>query len=269
MDCIDCHNRIGHDIAEPEETIDDMITAGKIARDLPYIRANALRMIEATYNTVEEANAAIDKWAVDYAKRAKITGGYKRIELDKATQAIKDAYHETVSTGMKTTYKAFPNFFGHENGKGCFRCHDGAHFKVVNGQATSERIPSTCSTCHTFPQISPSGVQLSDEVPPASHSDKFYVFKHSAGLYSIWSATASRGNGDCGKCHTTQYCKDCHDLKIDIKHDWTFANHGSAAKGIKLSTCALCHQSDYCGGACHGDNVFDKSTPVGVLKSRS
>lgn len=269
MDCIDCHNRIGHDIEDPDSAVDEAITAGKLTRDLPYIKAFALRLINKKYSTVESAYAAIDAWAVDYAKNQNITGGFKQVELSKATQAIKDIYHEVVSTGMNTNYKAFPNFFGHKNGKGCFRCHDGAHVKVVNGQATAERIPSSCETCHSFPQVSAQGVELSDELPPASHSDRLYVFKHSAGLYSVWSAINTPGFGDCGSCHTAQYCQNCHDQKIDIKHDWDFMSHGTAAKSAKLSTCAKCHQSAYCGGSCHGDDIFAGTHPAGFLNAKS
>ena len=262
MDCNDCHNRIGHDIQDPESAVDEAITAGKISQALPYIKANAVRVIMAEYKTVEAANAAIDAWSTSYAKRAGITTKAKLNDLKSATAEIKAIYAESVSTGMKTNFKSYPNFFGHQNGEGCFRCHDGGHFKVVNGKLTSERIPASCSTCHSFPQLATDGVQLSDEIPPASHAEKFYVFTHKQGLYSTWSAVHTPGYGDCGSCHTDTYCTNCHKLGIDTDHNFDFLSHGTAAKLSQLNTCAKCHQSSYCGGACHGDDIFAGTTPI-------
>lgn len=260
MDCIDCHNRVGHDIQDPESAVDDAITAGKIAQTLPYIKSNAVRVIKGSYKTVEAADKAIDSWATRYSTRAALSAGDKK-KLATAVAAIKEIYREVISTGMNTSSEAFPNFFGHKDEGGCFRCHDGAHFKVVNGKLTNERIPSTCSTCHSFPQVGGEGVEIADEIPPATHSDKFYVFTHKAGLYSVWSATHTPGFGDCGSCHTEQYCKDCHNKGIDTDHNFDFMSHGTAVKESQLSTCANCHQSAYCGGACHGDDVFAGTEP--------
>ncbi len=51
----------------------------------------------------------------------------KRALVDAAGEAVKDAYLRNVSPEMKLTWGTHPNHIGHQDGGGCFRCHDGSH----------------------------------------------------------------------------------------------------------------------------------------------
>jgi len=51
----------------------------------------------------------------------------KRALVDACGQALKDAYLRNVSPEMKLTWGTHPNHIGHQDGGGCFRCHDGSH----------------------------------------------------------------------------------------------------------------------------------------------
>ena len=46
MDCIDCHNAVGHPFPNPANLVDEAIAEGKISRSLPSVKARAMAMIE-------------------------------------------------------------------------------------------------------------------------------------------------------------------------------------------------------------------------------
>jgi hypothetical protein len=46
---------------------------------------------------------------------------------------------------MKLTWGTHPNHIGHQDGGGCFRCHDGGHV-AKDGRA----IKGDCDTCHVI-----------------------------------------------------------------------------------------------------------------------
>ena len=47
MDCMDCHNTIGHPISPtPEHAMDRAITAGQVSRDLPFVRREGVRLLK-------------------------------------------------------------------------------------------------------------------------------------------------------------------------------------------------------------------------------
>ena len=43
MDCVDCHNRASHDFRNPEEALDEALSLGQIAADLPFIKREGLQ----------------------------------------------------------------------------------------------------------------------------------------------------------------------------------------------------------------------------------
>jgi hypothetical protein len=158
---------------------------------------------------------------------------------------------------MKVQADTYPDNLGHQSSQGCFRCHDGAHFKVVKGQITTETIPSTCATCHTFPQV---GAKVSDILlgsKPASHQDKLYVFNHKTAVSSVLPAGTS-----CGACHTKTYCENCHNSgAIKVTHGEMLYNHAAViVKAGSTKPCAFCHQAVYCA-RCHERQVLKSPHP--------
>ena len=47
MDCVDCHNRMGHPFPDPGQAVDEAMALGRIDRSLPGIKAWAMELIEA------------------------------------------------------------------------------------------------------------------------------------------------------------------------------------------------------------------------------
>ena len=50
MDCIDCHNVVAHRVAPtPEQAVDAAIVSGRISRELPFVRREAVRLAKAEH----------------------------------------------------------------------------------------------------------------------------------------------------------------------------------------------------------------------------
>jgi len=63
--------------------------------------------------------------------------------IEKAITGVQQAYSENVFPSMKIGWNTYPNFLGHKNDSGCFRCHDDAHTTTAG-----ETISQDCETCH-------------------------------------------------------------------------------------------------------------------------
>jgi hypothetical protein len=141
MDCVDCHNVVGHPIAPtPERAVDQAIAAGRVSRELPYARREGLRVLKASYPTQDEAGRAIDH------ELRKFFGSRpgQQDSVARAVSAFQDVYRRNVFPAMKVTFGAYPDNKGHVTSNGCFRCHDDLH-KTRDGSA----ISADCGYCHT------------------------------------------------------------------------------------------------------------------------
>jgi len=146
MDCVDCHNRPTHAFELPELAIDRLITENRVSRDLPFIKKKGVEILKADYKSQDSAAALIPQAVADYYKASyPDVFNQKRSLVDTAGNAIRDAYLRNVSPEMKLTWGTHPNHIGHQDGGGCFRCHDGSH-TTKDGRA----IASDCSTCHVI-----------------------------------------------------------------------------------------------------------------------
>src|SRR5665647_1814467 len=153
MDCIDCHNRVGHAVASPDQAVDEAMSAGKISPDLPYIKRNSVALLNGSYASLDAADKAITGLRDTYAAKYPLVLKSHDAQVSGAIDELKAVYRLIATPAMKVQAKTYPDNLGHQNSPGCFRCHDGAHYLVVKGKITNEKIPSECSTCHTFPQI--------------------------------------------------------------------------------------------------------------------
>jgi hypothetical protein len=275
MDCLDCHNRAGHGQPMPAQAVDIDLSSGAISPALPYIKKNAVALLDADYASIDDANKAIEGLKQTYETGYPAIAQKYSKEIDAAITDIEGIYAQLATPEMKVQAATYPNNLGHQAGPGCFRCHDGAHFKIVNGQVTNETIPSSCATCHTFPQVGPSitGLLLGGE--PATHKDTLWVFNHKDAAAAIAAERNAAIKGlpkgsveplgtECGTCHQRQYCEDCHTTgAIKVTHDEMLYNH---AKSIRISggkACAYCHQPVFCAN-CHQGNPLD--TPADTTK---
>lgn len=144
MDCVDCHNRPTHAFELPERAVDTAITAGRIDRQLPFVKKQAVAALRVEYPDRATASEKIPQAIVDFY-RTKYPETYqnKRPVVETAAQQVKAIYLRNIFPEMRITWGTHPNNIGHDDFLGCFRCHDGKH-KAADGRA----INDDCSACH-------------------------------------------------------------------------------------------------------------------------
>jgi nitrate/TMAO reductase-like tetraheme cytochrome c subunit len=257
MTCYDCHNRIGHSVGNPRTGIDYEMYSGGMDSTLPYIKREAMRILWSSYPDEETAAAEADKLVDFYKTNYPEVYATKLAQITEAINVIKVLYRKTATPEMKVTAKTYADNLGHTDFPGCFRCHDGGHYQVVDGKATKKVIPSTCDTCHTFPQIGPAVASVPLGEPPSTHvDDQLWVFNHKAVATSI-----DPGGQTCGECHARDYCVNCHATgAVTVDHDEMATNHAKIIREQGNTACAYCHQPAYCA-RCHKDPVLPITTP--------
>ena len=268
MDCLDCHNRVGHTSPSTSASVDEAMAAGTISPVLPFVKKYAVDLLDSDYLSTDAANTAMETLRTTYQTNHPEAAKKYAAQITTAIATLKQIYAEVATPDMKVQSKTYPNNLGHKAGPGCFRCHDGAHYKVVNGQVTNESIPSTCSTCHTFPQIGGSVTGLVLAGAHTTHNDKMWVFSHKDAAAAITAARnaeakkSPHGSVDpagtaCGTCHQRSYCENCHTTgAVMVDHDQMLYNHAASIRLSGGKACAYCHQPVFCA-RCHTGNVLD------------
>ncbi|PWU21972.1 MAG: cytochrome C [Verrucomicrobia bacterium] len=168
MDCMDCHNRPAHRYQTPDSAVNLAMALGKIDRQLPYIKTNALFALTRAYtNEVQALQGIATILDQRYPDNPKI-----RPVID----AVQQIYSDNFFPEMKASWRVYPDNIGHKDWPGCFRCHDGAH-KTADGKRTIKA--NDCNACHTIlaqgngkelDQLSPNGQKFrhpADEVDGA------------------------------------------------------------------------------------------------------
>ena len=252
MDCLDCHNRAGHTIPSVPRKIDDAIAAGEISQGIPYIKRDGVKLLEADYPSEAAADQAIAALIPKTKAQYPLAYAMQKKQVHQAVKTLQGIYRLVATPQMKVSARTYPNNLGHQSSTGCFRCHDGAHFKVVNGRLTNETIPSSCATCHTFPQVGSSVANLPFVGAPKDHRSKLWVFSHKAQV-----AGSDPAGTSCGTCHTRNWCEDCHKSgAVKVTHDGMKYNHAQIIRDTSLNACAYCHQPVSCM-RCHKGNPLE------------
>jgi hypothetical protein len=220
-------------------------------------RTLGVRAVQVAYASHEAARDGISSDILGfYKKNYPQVASTKADAIRQAGKALGDIYTWNVFPAMKVTWDTYPNHLGHKQSPGCFRCHDGGHFLVKDGAVTKEVIPSTCDTCHTFPQIGTAIASLPLGEPPATHADPLYVFNHRDVATSL-----DPGNQTCGECHARDYCLNCHKTgAVNVKHAEMMTNHAQTIRESGNQACAYCHQPVYCA-RCHAEKVLPVTAP--------
>jgi hypothetical protein len=145
MDCVDCHNRPSHIFAStPDRAVNQAMGSGAIAKDLPFIKREALALLSATYPTKDAAAAEIEqRLTTFYRDQYPELWHSRRDDVARAVRSLQAAHRRNVFPSMNVTFGSYPNNIGHMDFPGCFRCHDDSH-KTSSGATISQ----DCETCH-------------------------------------------------------------------------------------------------------------------------
>ena len=146
MGCIDCHNRPSHNYYTPQEFIDRAITAGHIAKDLPFIKRVAMDLFIDPYDSKDTAIQTIKNYTHDfYAEKMPEILETRGEDIDKAIEAITHEFSQNIFPSMGASWDEYESHIGHKTYNGCFRCHDDQH-KSESGKVISK----DCNICHTI-----------------------------------------------------------------------------------------------------------------------
>ena len=146
MDCVDCHNRPSHTFRLADVEVDRALEFGRITSDLPFVRREGLRLLQADYADADAAQTAIrDGLAAFYRDQYPEVARDRAADVEAAAAALWEAWSANVFPQMDVTWGTYPNHIGHEQTPGCFRCHDDEH-----STAAGEVISQDCDTCHSL-----------------------------------------------------------------------------------------------------------------------
>jgi len=283
MDCVDCHNRVGHPFPSPEDLVDKALADGRLSRDLPYVRQEMVKLLSATYASQEEALAAVDQVKAKYAVAFPEAAAKYPAEIDQAQALAKELIVRLVFEEPGVTWEDFRDNGKHSVAPGCFRCHDGKHLS-----AEGESIRLHCNICHSVPETVAAGdrapqVPLSYVQEPDSHLATTFVADH-----------RFQASEACAECHgevkfgsdNSSFCANtsCHgrawpsvDLNAAFPHPIALegqhaqalcsnCHKGEAKPEFKCSNCHQPPQATHFGDACedcHTPAGFDQATMAG------
>jgi nitrate/TMAO reductase-like tetraheme cytochrome c subunit len=141
MDCMDCHNRPAHTFSyTPERAVNDAMAQGRIPKELPFVRREALAAVAEEY---ADRQTALDRIAARLREHYRTQPSTDPRLLDRAIAGTQDVWARNVFPAMKVTWGTYTNHIGHIDTPGCFRCHDDEH-KSKDGKV----IRQDCTLCH-------------------------------------------------------------------------------------------------------------------------
>ena len=140
-------------------------------------KKNVVTALAASYSTREEAQQKIEE---------SLRTAYPD---DKRVEALiveaKKIYTTNFFPEMKADWRAHPDFIGHKDTNGCFRCHDGLHL-AADGKTSIKG--SDCNACHLI--VAQGAGEALEKV-----NRKGYDFFHVDSEYS---------EPNCAECHNGQ-----------------------------------------------------------------
>jgi hypothetical protein len=281
MDCVDCHNQVGHPFYSPDRLVDLAMETGQLGAELPHVKQEIVTILSREYDSQEDAISAAEslaeRYEADYPEVAESYGD----EIAQAADVARSLVELVIFEEEGVTWESFPDHMGHGGHKpfpGCFRCH--------NGTLQSERgdpIRIQCNLCHSIPEKAgpmeqPPELPAAKPEEPGSHLVVDFLSEHR------WQAS-----DECAECHgeiefgadDTSFCANsaCHgqewpQLDLDPTQEHPIPLEGQHAEawchdcheGMRKPEyeCANCHEppQDHYGALCE-----DCHTPAGFAEA--
>ncbi len=256
MDCMDCHNRVGHPFLSPEQLVDQALADGQLNAKLPYAKKEMLALLAASYPDQQAAQTAVASVETRYKAQYPQAAAMYAADIQRAVQLANDLIYRLVFDRPGVTWQSFPDNDGHKEFAGCFRCHDGKHLS-----SSGESIRLHCNICHSIPvtvrgNARPPQMPVATLQEPASHLATNFMADH-----------RFQANGGCEPCHgkvafgtdDSSFCANSachgqkwpsvgldaafpHPIQLEGQHARTLCH--SCHNGVKKPEykCANCHQ---------------------------
>lgn len=184
MDCLDCHNRPSHNYLSPSHFVDNGLAAGEISQSIPEIKSVAMGILVKEFPTKDSAMNYISTKIHKYYSKSYEDFYKENTDLiEKAIASIQKGYSENVFPFMKAQWIHYPNYLGHVESMGCYRCHNDS-FTSEDGQVISR----DCTLCHSIKAQGPSYDM------EYANADSSLIFNHPYDM-TDWQETA------CFECH--------------------------------------------------------------------
>ncbi len=179
MDCMDFHNRPSHLFNSPTDYIDDGFNKGTIPKDLQFIKQIAMQVLKSRFNTLDSAlNFISDSITAYYKSEHAGIFQSKKDLIDKAIKGIQNEYSKNSFPQMKVYHDVYTNHIGHQESKGCFRCHSGIHVSEEG-----KKIRNDCNLCHTIL------AQSVDTLVQSIGVNSSLEFVHPVNIDGMWKET--------------------------------------------------------------------------------
>lgn len=188
FDCMDCHNRPSHSFQPPATAMNLEISRGSISRDLPFVRDVGLELLNADYETTEEATDAITVGLAGfYADQYPDQAAGLSEKIAAATDALLRVYENNFFPEYKTDYRARVNNLSHFVNDGCFRCHS----SDLESDAGAT-ISADCESCHSIVAQGPT-----DDLSTIEDDLAGFKFEHPVDIGGVWETVK------CTQCHNS------------------------------------------------------------------
>jgi hypothetical protein len=256
MDCVDCHNRVGHPFPYPERATDDALADGRLSRDLPFARKEMADLLSASYPDQEAALEAVDTVRARYEATYPEVAANQAAEIERAAETAQELFKRLVFEEPGVTWQSFPDNGRHKEFAGCFRCHDGKHLSPEG-----ESIRLHCNICHSIPvtvgeEDRPPQMPLVSVQEPVSHLAANFMADH-----------RFQADDSCVTCHgelafgsdDSSFCANSachgqawpaveldaafpHPISLEGKHAEVWCHDCHAGVKKPVYECANCHQ---------------------------
>ena len=124
MDCVDCHNRPTHVYGEPKTEVDAALLASRIDADLPYVRREAVRIVQGQYTSDEEARRQIQAQLAEfYAQKYPEVARAKGESIQKSRPGHRGHLRGQRVPEMRDHLGHVPELRQPPRRLGCFCCH--------------------------------------------------------------------------------------------------------------------------------------------------
>jgi hypothetical protein len=281
MDCVDCHNQVGHPFYSPDRLVDLAMETGQLSTELPYAKQELVSILSRAYESQEAAFTAAESLAEQYeADYPEVAESYED-QIVQAADVARDLVELVVFEEEGVTWESFPDHMGHGGHKpfpGCFRCHNGT---LQSEEGDPVRIQ--CNLCHSIPEKA-SGTQQPPKLPaarpeiPPSHQPAQFLSEHR------WQASEA-----CAECHgeiefgadDTGFCANSachgqewpqleldptleHPIPLEGEHAEVWCHDCHEGTRAPVYECANCHEppQDHYGALCE-----DCHTPAGFAQA--